>query len=222
MSATSNLAIQTFLELQTIKAMINNTKIELWQEYTTYDANKPLRYNNQLYICNLAHTSTDTFDASKFDIVEASGVDAGNVLFSHEDFTAENVYDALVELLNNGGSSTPASANVTFSNIGFSAQNVYDALVELLGKTGSLAAGSVTYTNANFTATNVRDALTELFFKFGSINPQDIAFSNANFTSDNMKDALIELFQSASSGKSTIATAITGKGQTASGSSSNH
>ena len=53
-----------------------------WTSTTSYEVNDIVKYLNVIYLCTTAHTSTSTFDATKFDIFFAlSGViDAGSIV----------------------------------------------------------------------------------------------------------------------------------------------
>jgi hypothetical protein len=168
MATTSNIALQTFLELQTVKAMVNNTKIELWQQNTTYDANKPIRYNNKLYICNLAHTSGSQFDITKFDALEASGISATNATIDDTNIgsgasTVQGVLEYLKSLASSG-KSTVATA-ITGKGGTANGSMTYQQLADAIGAL-STGGGDITKeTRLNITApynktivlTNARD-----------------------------------------------------------------
>jgi hypothetical protein len=98
MAGTSNIAIQTFLELQQVKGMLTFAKITFWETNTLYEIGKPVLYNNKLYICHTNHTSGETLDTEKFYTIEASSVNPSNVPINDPSFTGTNLGAVLSEI----------------------------------------------------------------------------------------------------------------------------
>jgi hypothetical protein len=111
---TSNIAIQTFLELQQVKTLLDHSRITIWQSNTRYEINKPIRFNNKLFVTKIGHTSGTNFDPTKFEALEASTVPVENIPLEIEGFQSGNLKDALQELfqLANNGKSLIATAVV--------------------------------------------------------------------------------------------------------------
>jgi hypothetical protein len=111
---TSNIAIQTFLELQQVKTLLDHSRITIWQANTRYEINKPIRYNNKLFVTKIGHISGTTFDPTKFEVLEASSVPVENIPLEIEGMQSANLKDAIQELfqLANNGKSLIATAVV--------------------------------------------------------------------------------------------------------------
>lgn len=200
----SNLVVQTFLELQRIKTLLNHSRITLWQANTRYETNKPVRHNNRLFICRVTHTSGETFNPNKWDALEASEIDADNIGVDIDGFSATNLGELALELA--------AKANRGISEW---APNTKYVLNRPIRHNGKLYVCNTTHTSNSIFEMHKWSTL-----EAGSVKDDNVDVDVEGITATDLKGALQELFQYSNDGKTLISDAIIGLGGSANASDS--
>ena len=197
MSETNNLAIQTFLDVQQVKAMFQFAKISIWEANMQFDLGKPVTYQNKLYITALSHLSGSNFDITKFNSIEASSIDPSNIPVSSTSFSGRNLVEVLGELLNMTQSVSPS--NVPVSSANFTSTNLGGVLTELYNASHTVSPSRVPVSSANFTSTDLGGVLTELYNASHTVSPSRVPVSDSKFTSTDLGGALVELYNASHS-----------------------
>jgi hypothetical protein len=95
-----------------------------WTASTAYTANPPassITYSGESYVCSTSHTSTSTFDSTKWTKIAAKGADgspsAGAVLYTSQSLTSAQQDQVRVNISGAIASNPTASATLAISDI---------------------------------------------------------------------------------------------------------
>lgn len=149
-----------------------------WEPGIAYTTDSTVFHNNKFYLSNVAHTSSDGFDESKWDVIVDFGAEA--------DAAADSATASAASATAAAASATSAAASATASAASAtSADTTADAAA------ASATAAATSATNAATSATNAATSATSAATTLDSFDDRYLGAKAADPTLDNDGDALL-------------------------------
>lgn len=150
----------------------------MWEPGVDYTTDSTVLYDNKFYIANVAHTSTDGFDESKWDLI----VDFG------EQATAAAASASAALASQNAASSSASTATTQAGNASTSATAASNSAT---AASGSATTASTQATNASNSATAASGSAAAAAASFDSFDDRYLGAKAADPTLDNDGDGLL-------------------------------